>query len=59
MKITDLNVLKGEIEVKIKCVEAIVEDLNKRVNQDTSLLNDLLAWNEGKLQACKEILEML
>ena len=55
----DLRVVKGEIELKIECLEAIIEDLNKRVNKDTSLLNDLLSWNEGKLQACKEILEML
>ena len=55
----DLRVVKGEIELKIECLKAIVEDLNKRVNKDTSLLNDLLSWNEGKLQACKEILEML
>ena len=56
---TDIGLVKEEIEFKIKNLEAIIEDLNKRVNQDTSLLNDLLAWNEGKLQACKEILEML
>lgn len=56
---TDLGLVKEEIELKIECLEAIVEDLNKRVNKDTSLLNDLLSWNEGKLQACKEILEML
>ena len=55
----DLRVVKGEIELKIECLEAIIEDLNKRVNKDTSLLNDLLSWNVGKLQACKEILEML
>ena len=55
----DLRVMKGEIELKIECLKAVVEDLNKRVNKDTSLLNDLLSWNEGKLQACKEILEML
>ena len=55
----DLRVVKGEIELKIECLEDIIEDLNKRVNKDTSLLNDLLSWNEGKLQACKEILEML
>ena len=51
--------VKEEIESKIECLEAIVEDLNKRVNKDTSLLNDLLSWNEGKLQAYKEILKML
>jgi tetrahydromethanopterin S-methyltransferase subunit B len=56
---TDIGLVKEEIEAKIKNLEAIIEDLNKRVNQDTSLLNDLLAWNEGKLQACKEILVML
>ena len=55
----DLRVVKEEIELKIECLEAIIEDLNKRVNKDTRLLNDLLSWNEGKLQACKEILEML
>lgn len=56
---TDLGLVKEEIEVKIECLEAIIKDLSKRVNNDTHLLNDLLAWNEGKLQACKEILEML
>ena len=56
---TDLGLVKEEIEVKIECLEAIIKDLSKRVNKDTHLLNDLLSWNEGKLQACKEILEML
>ena len=56
---TDLGLVKEEIEVKIECLEAIIKDLNKRVNKNTDLLNDLLSWNEGKLQACKEILEML
>lgn len=56
---TNIGLVKEEIEAKIKNLEATIEDLNKRVNQDTSLINDLLAWNEGKLQACKEILEML
>ena len=53
---TDLGQLKREIELKIECLEAIVEDLSKRVNKDTHLLNDLLSWNEGKLQDCKELL---
>ena len=56
---TDLGLVKEEIETKIECLEAIIKDLSKRVNKDTHLLNDLLSWNEGKLQACKEILEML
>ena len=56
---TDLGLVKEEIEIKIECLEAVIEDLSKRVNKDTHLLNDLLSWNEGKLQACKEILEML
>ena len=56
---TDIGLVKEEIEIKIECLEAIIKDLSKRVNNDTHLLNDLLAWNEGKLQACKEILEML
>ena len=53
------ELVKEKIEAKIKGIEAIVEELSKRANKDTSLLNDLLSWNEGKLQACKEILEML
>jgi uncharacterized protein YigA (DUF484 family) len=56
---TDIGLVKEEIEAKIKNLEAIIEDLSKRANKNTHLLNDLLAWNEGKLQACKEILEML
>ena len=55
----EIGLVKEEIELKIECLEAIVEDLNKRVNRNADLLNDLLSWNEGKLQACKEILEML
>lgn len=56
---TDLGLVKEEIEFKIENLETIIEDLSKRVNNNTSLLNDLLAWNEGKLQAYREILEML
>lgn len=56
---TDLELVKEKIEIKIERLESIIENFSKRVNKDTNLFNDLLSWNEGKLQACKEILEIL